>query len=485
MKKTYILLFTALAALFSACSDWLDVRPSDTLTQDDLFSEGDGYRVALNGVYRQMAETSLYGRDLTWGYLDAAAQMYDSWSLGTNTLYDKFASFEYTDGTVESTIGTIWLNIFNSIANCNNILGNIDNEPASKFHGGESERQLIKGEALALRAFLHLDILRLFAPAPKDDDGKDYVPYVDYYPVTFKEYASNREVLGRIIADLQAAKELVRPFDTSEEHNYWMTVNARFENFDGSSIGNPPSDIFYTYRGYRMNYYAICAALARAYNYAGPYDEENYKKAFDETQLVIDGNYNDEQDYFYFSYPSTGNMRLYHDIIFCLSNQKTVTNYTDENTGNTKLYVNNVSTIFDDLSDVRYTFLLNTESYNVKSLKYSTESNTVCADMIPILRLSEMYYIRAEYYDRIGQPLQAALEIDAVREGRNCAGGKYPAIIEQNPDGWFAEEIVKEANREFVGEGQLFFYYKRLGINPPYTYDANFVFPLPDNESAI
>ena len=34
-------------------------------------------------------------------------------------------------------------------------------------------------------------------------------------------------------------------------------------------------------------------------------------------------------------------------------------------------------------------------------------------------------------------------------------------------------------------EGQLFYYYKRLGIDPDYVYDANFVFPLPDSESAI
>ena len=484
MKKTYILLFTALAALFSACSDWLDVRPSDTLTEEELFSEGDGYRVALNGVYRQMAETSLYGRTLTWGELDAAAQMYSLYRLGTNSVYQDFANYYYTDSDVETTIDAVWTNIFNSIANCNNILGNIDNEPASKFRGGEEERQLIKGEALALRAFLHLDILRLFAPAPKDDDGKDYVPYVDYYPCTFKEYASNREVLDRIIADLQAAKELVRPFDTSEEHNYWMTVNARFENFSGSGIGNPPSDIFYTYRGYRMNYYAICAALARAYNYAGPYDAENYKKAFDETQPIIDGNYNDEQDYFYFSYPSTGNMRLYHDIIFCLSNQKTVTNYADVVNGETKFYLN-YSDYFDDGSDVRKTFLLGTENGYDISLKYSDESNSVCEDMLPMLRLSEMYYIRAEYYNSIGQPLLAAAELDVVREGRNCSVGKYAPIIADNPDGWFAEEIVKEAYREFVGEGQLFFYYKRLGIDPLYTYNANFVFPLPDSESAI
>lgn len=484
MKKLYILLSAVLLLAGSSCSDWLDVRPSDTLTQDELFAEGDGYRVTLNGVYRQMSETSLYGSALTWGYLDAAAQMYSSWYLGTNTLYDKFASFEYTDSKVEDVIDGIWSKMYNSIANCNNLLAQIEEAPASKFRGGEEERQLIKGEALALRAFLHLDILRLFAPAPVKDDGKDYIPYVDTYPCTFKEYSSNREVLDRIIADLQAAKELVKPFDTAEERAYWMTTNARIENFEGSGVGNPPSDIFFTYRGYRMNYYAICAALARAYNYAGPYDAENYKRAFDETQPVIDGAY-EGNSYFTFTYPSTGNTRLYHDVIFCLSNQKTVTNYSDATADNTKFYINDASYLFDDQSDVRYAVLLNTTSYNVLSLKYSDESNSYCADLLPVLRLSEMYYIRAEYYYTIGDNVKAADEIDVVREGRNCSKGKYSQVIASDPEGWFGPEIVKEANREFVGEGQLFYYYKRLGIDPDYVYDANFVFPLPDSESAI
>lgn len=487
MKKIYTIVLSCLTLLSSACSDWLDVRPSDTLTQDELFAKGDGYRVALNGVYRQMAEPSLYGQALTWAYVDASAQIYTSYRLGYNSLYEKFADFAYTDSKAETAIDAMWSGMYNSIANCNNILVNIDAEPASKFRGGEEEKQLIKGEALALRAFLHLDILRLFAPAPIKDDGKDYIPYVNVYPCTFKEAASNKEILDLVIADLQAAKDLVKSFDTAEEHLRWMTTNARIENFSGSNTADAPTDIFYTYRGYRMNYYAICAALARAYNYAGHYNAENYKKAFDETSAIIEGNY-ESNPYFTFSTQnvSSGNTKLYYDVIFCLSNQEIVENYTTANSGDTKLYIDGVSRLYDDISDIRLTGLLSTtDSYSYTSLRYSEQCNTFCKDMIPMLRLSEMYYIRAEYYNSIGDAQQAAIELDKVREGRNCSIGKYPPIIESNPEEWFKEELINEAHREFIGEGQLFFYYKRLGVNPDYVYNANFVFPLPDSESGI
>ena len=42
---------------------------------------------------------------------------------------------------------------------------------------------MIWGEALALRALFHFDIMRLFAPSMETDDGKKYIPYVDSYPV--------------------------------------------------------------------------------------------------------------------------------------------------------------------------------------------------------------------------------------------------------------------------------------------------------------
>lgn len=485
MKKIYTIVLSSLTLLAGACSDWLDVRPSDTLVQEELFAKGDGYRVALNGVYRQMSESSLYGQSLTWAYLDIAAQIYSVWDFGYGTTERKFSEYAYTDKDIEPIIDRIWSGCYNSIANCNNILANIDAEPASKFRGGEEEKQLIKGEALALRAFLHLDILRLFAPAPVNDDGKDYVPYVNTYPCTFKESVPNKEVLALVIADLQAAKDLVRPFDTDDEHLAWMTTNARIENFAGLGTGNPPSDIFFTYRGYRMNYYAICATLARAYNYAGHYDAGNYKKAFDETQPVIDGNY-EGNPYFAFSTQgvSSGNMKLYNDLIFCLSNQETLNFYATANSGNSKFYVDGVDMLYDDVSDIRLSGLLEPANYfYYESLKYSDKCNTYCADMIPMLRLSEMYYIRAEYYNSIGESLLAAGELDKVREGRNCSIGKYPPLIEANPSGWFKDELLDEAHREFIGEGQLFFYYKRLGMVP--VSGANLVFPLPDSESGI
>lgn len=45
-----------------SCNEWLNVSPEDQIGEKDLFSNGEGFRNALNGIYKSMAEYELYGR---------------------------------------------------------------------------------------------------------------------------------------------------------------------------------------------------------------------------------------------------------------------------------------------------------------------------------------------------------------------------------------------------------------------------------------
>ena len=71
MKKIYTIIFAScLAAIsLSSCSDWLDVRPADEIKEEYLFETGNGYRTALNGIYRKLATFDLYGSNLSWGLI--------------------------------------------------------------------------------------------------------------------------------------------------------------------------------------------------------------------------------------------------------------------------------------------------------------------------------------------------------------------------------------------------------------------------------
>ena len=486
----YFIVFSALVTL-SSCNYWLDIQPVDTTTETTLFETGDGYRNALNGIYRQISVSSVYGKVLSWGELDAMAQIYNMKDLpGRAETY--FSSYEYSSMDAVGTVQTVWSTIYNSIANCNNIIQRIEKESPTKFAKGEEEMKLIHGEALALRAFLHFEILRLFAPYVDINDMDDSrnsiknIPYVTTYPCTFQEYSTNKEILEKIRIDLLQAKQLVGVFDIPRK--LWFQTSVRFEN-NHQQLQEKPTDLFFAYRGYRLNYYAICGLLSRAYLYSGM-----YKEAYDETEDIIKLSSKDSpSEYYrifkfsaYYSVPADGNSKFYDDILFCLSNQKLEENYKNYRT-DAKLYLNASDPKKDwyggESSDVRakqITIEGGSKYYCNKNLNPGTGSKFQYAkDMLPMIRLSELYLTRAEYYYRLGNNEAAATEIKKITEARGCYSN-----VDTSPANWFTTTILSEARKEFLGEGQLFHYYKRFNIKPTgMVGEKQFYFPLPDNES--
>ena len=102
----------------------------------------------------------------------------------------------------------------------------------------------------------------------------------------------------------------------------------------------------------------------------------------------------------------------------------------------------------------------------------------------PLIRKTEMYYIAAE---TTTDPAQALGYLNTVRYNRG--------LVDLSQTSNIATEIRKEHEKEFYGEGQLFFYYKRKNIKelPDASTSASYykirmdsdtyVVPLPDSES--
>ena len=491
MKILYIFSIIFVLACTS-CNSWLEVTPQDTVDEDQLFATGDGYRNVLNGIYKQMATSSMYGQELSWGMLDVMGQLYQTRGFHSSSAYYKLATgYNYEDQYVKPIIQTIWSQAYNSIANCNSILSKIDATDSSLFRSRNHEKMLIKGEALALRAFLHFDMLRLFAPAPVANDSKADIPYFTIYPSTFEPDRSIKEVLERVIKDLEEAKNLVAPHDTLD-WRMMLTDGHRIDYGRGAKEAN--QDLFFKYRGFHLNYLAICAQLARVYNYMGELDATYYQKSYDMAEHVITFELDPGGYYpnlvFTSYYYTDENKKRYEEVLFCLSNQKLMEDYASLTTGtsSTVFYLQN--SLFDDNGDVRLTNMVKTSgNYQVCTKNIAPDGEIGdyqnCQDMLPMIRLSELYYIQAEHLCRQGDIAGAVQKIDVVRRARNCQTGSYGEMSKRIKDlDTFKKEIIKEALRDFMQEGQAFFYYKRLGVSPKDGVQAaNLVFPKPDNET--
>ena len=111
--------------------------------------------------------------------------------------------------------------------------------------------------------------------------------------------------------------------------------------------------------------------------------------------------------------------------------------------------------------------------YKQENLWASTEGTVV------LIRLSERYYILAEC---AATPEEAAGYLNKVREMR----GIDPTVCTEAN---CLNEIEKEYRKEFYGEGQLFYFYKRNGystfLHSPLSNmtESNYMFSWPDDET--
>ena len=278
MRKIYYTLLSLgmVATIFSSCSDWLDVRPSDEIKEEFLFETGNGYRTALNGIYRKLSTQDLYGQNLSWGLVDALGEVYDlsaSGDIGGGKAMKKASKRLFKDIDLVPTTNAMWEAAWNIVANCNNLAQQVEGADTTLFYKGEEERNMIWGEAIALRAYIQFDLLRLYAPALSANPGeRTFIPYVDEYPA----YVNNKQTVGycldHVINDLKKAQDLLKPIDEAKSFG----VRERLE-FIASG-----EERFLLERGYRLNYYAITALLARVYLYAG-----NLDMAYDEAMKII------------------------------------------------------------------------------------------------------------------------------------------------------------------------------------------------------
>ncbi|HEY6901545.1 MAG TPA: RagB/SusD family nutrient uptake outer membrane protein, partial [Puia sp.] len=195
--------------LLTSCKKWLDVKPESQVSKDELFSTPAGFEEAMNGVYSRCSEPNLYGKELSFGTPEVLAQNYAI--PGRDPLaYLQTSLYNYNTIDFTTRKDSIWLGLYNAIANCNLILTNIEK---GKSLMTATDYALIKGEALGMRAYLHFDILRLFAPAPITNPAKPAIPYVTEFSNKVTPLSTVSAALTSILQDLNAAKALLKGND--------------------------------------------------------------------------------------------------------------------------------------------------------------------------------------------------------------------------------------------------------------------------------
>ncbi|WP_316841633.1 RagB/SusD family nutrient uptake outer membrane protein [Pedobacter gandavensis] len=474
MNKKYIALLLLVIASCYSCKKYLDVKPKSQIKEEYLFEKERGFIDALSGIYTLMARKPLYGDNLSMSFLDALAQRYRG-EKKTNPYYNtinyNYNTDDAQDGKllpVKTTIRSIWLSAYSGIANANNILSNME-EKRAVFTG--DNYNLIRGEALGLRAFLHFDLLRMFGPMMADQATAKSIPYRTLVSREAQPLLPANEVIKLIINDLLEAEKLLSKDPIV------------------SGAANDYIDFSKDLRKFRMNYLAVQATLARVYQYNNQPDEAYaYAK-----KVIASGKFSfvTSQD---ISTEGVCRDRTFrNEQLFALqiNNMKAYTDsYFNRNPTNFEGYfLNNDNAVIEALfekssTDYRRQYLWSTFEGKLVSTKYlQLEDNAVgCVwpkNVVPVIKISEIYYIAAECAPDLNEATELLNEVLSHRGLDPLLGISSKAALK--------EALTKEYQKEFWAEGQLFYYYKRNkfsqipGSNVPADSKV-YVLPVPEDE---
>jgi hypothetical protein len=305
----------------------------------------------------------------------------------------------------------------------------------------------IKGEALGLRAFLHFDLLRMFAPSPALGGlNVPAIPYVSKISPYAVPFSTTGGVLDSCIADLTRAQSLLS--DTA-------TTTSRF------------------------TYWAARGLLARVFLYKGdlPNAQANALAVISSNKFPLSVNNSDlmfTKENLFSLFSSLNISAQYYKSV--LNTNPPLVFYSKSNSivCNRWWYNQRLAEAFvDPVTAVALGNTISPRKY------YATNAN-----VLPMIRVSEMYYIAAECATANLDSLKATDLLDSIRVHRNVP--KY-TVAGLRPDS-LNIEIREEYQKEVLGEGQMFYFYKRKNLpfsalpftKVPVVTNASYVFIKPE-----
>lgn len=434
-----ISIIAAAVILLTACTKKIDLKPefqldgSSPLTTIkeadnvltgayDGFQSGDYYRSSgPSGAFSVVPD--IQGDDLIESFE----------SLGN---YRTKAEWRYTSS--DPDISATWLGAYNIISSVNIILRDIDAIAVKEPKAANR----IKGQALAIRAHVHFDLLRLFGESLDATSTAKGVPYVTKYDVTAKPGRSTvKESYDLILADLDQAAtilsgELDKPInsDADRTHIDYLTVKAMQA---------------------RVNLYA--GKWQAAADAASAVIAERPIANISDFPFIWDDETNEEVIWSV-SFNSLQDGVPYDNVFFVRRNRSSF----KPADGLTALYnqVNDIrySTYFAQIGDLNNT----PKPPRLVVIKHFGKEGS--ADGVvnwKVFRTSEMYLIRAEANYKLNKGPQALQDLNTLRANRinGFVPGTETGVVLYNA-------ILTERRKELAFEGHRFFDFKRWGKLP-------------------
>ena len=288
-KRILKYLLMAVLLPLTSCVSYLDQSPQANLTEEAVFKDFIHAQGFLEVCYKYVVNYAAVGnQNDALNFLQGDESVSTNtgmtgykWDIGVLSDYP-LGIYSRPNGTLSQTTGFlkdgfgIWQG-WQAIRVCNIVLENLDNMTGAT----QTEKKLLKGQALFFRAYFHCEIMKFWGAIPYLDkaltgnDGDYQMPR----PATYKESAMKAD------ADFAAAADLLP--------NTWDDLrtdpNATFLTFRADSWGNNLSRInkviVYAYKGKNLLIAASPLMMGTRDTYG--YDEDLCKQAAEAFAHVI------------------------------------------------------------------------------------------------------------------------------------------------------------------------------------------------------
>lgn len=451
----------------TSCEGFLDITPDGQVKRDEMLATNEGVEDALYGVYAKLRNTTLYGQEMYFSSLEIMSQtLYCYGNTGVTAL----GQYDYNNTTVKNVFAMIWNDMYNNISNVNSVLNAPLVDGANAYPAN-----IYKGEALALRAMMHFDLMRLFAEQITVNPNAKGIPYATEFSLKTPDFETLAENYNHVLADLQEAERLL-----ADEGEYENTTS------------------FMADRQIHLNLHAVRALMARVFltkgdkekalEYAEKVIAQSGRQLKTKTEVINDvaGVLSKKECLFgvYFSgFYTQVSAKLQQTISYSsLDLRSDFMEMYEKGVSGLDFRTTAYFTSVDMGGTAKYRLSKFTDIYDLQNNASARPTDLIQG--INMIRLPEMYYIAAECLLDKDYPKALDYFNEVVtNRGLDALSGEGEETLTQ-------EVINTERYKEMIGEGQTFFNMKRLNLSIPsydnsVTYrpeDGIYVVPIPDSE---
>ncbi len=213
MKKILFIAASLMVIVIAGCKkDYLETRPTDAASEEEIFSRFSAVSAALEGIYVEIYDFGIGGG----GHADYGQKSYDLMSdlMGNDMVvhtqgYGWYnTTYQYTAwglATTGSNSDDAWVRFYGIIKQANSLINNVDGVQDAT----EAQKETVKGEALGIRAYAYYYLVNYFQQTYKGNESKPGVPIYLSDTTVGGPRGTVQEVYDRITADLTQAETLL------------------------------------------------------------------------------------------------------------------------------------------------------------------------------------------------------------------------------------------------------------------------------------